>query len=59
MNILATIYSELDLTVGGPAVDLKGVMNIGKLKSAFLARFVVSRRVLSPAFVESMLTVIM
>ena len=43
MNILATIYSELDVSVGGLAVDLKGVLNIGKLNPAFPVRFAVSQ----------------
>ncbi len=45
--------------MGGPAVGLKGVMNIGKLESVFLVVYVASRLALNPAFVESMLIVIM
>ncbi|GES99913.1 hypothetical protein GLOIN_2v1878227 [Rhizophagus clarus] len=37
VNILVTIYLELDLSVGVLAVDLIGVLNIGRLEHVFLA----------------------
>jgi len=59
VNIHATIYSELEMSVGGPAIGLKVAMNIGKQKSVFLVMFVVSQLALNLAFVESMLAGIM
>ncbi|PKY15545.1 hypothetical protein GLOIN_2v1478935 [Rhizophagus irregularis DAOM 181602=DAOM 197198] len=50
-NILAAIYSELEMFVGGPAIGLKVAMNIGKLESVFLVMFVISQLALNPAFV--------
>jgi hypothetical protein len=47
------------LSVDGPAIGLKVALNIGRLRSVFLARFVVSQLALNLAFVENMLIVIM
>jgi hypothetical protein len=44
--------------VGGLVVGLKDVLNIGKLGSVFLVRFVISQQVPSLVFVESMLILI-
>ncbi|CAG8776403.1 2766_t:CDS:1, partial [Cetraspora pellucida] len=43
VNILATIYSKLELFVGELAVSLKGALNIGRLKSIFPTEFVASQ----------------
>ena len=59
MNITATIYSELEVSVGVPATGLKGAMNIGKLESVFLVVYVASRLALNLVFVENMLVDIM
>ncbi|RIA96325.1 hypothetical protein C1645_815491 [Glomus cerebriforme] len=38
VNILAIIYLELEKSVDRPAIDLKGALNIGRLKSIFPVR---------------------
>jgi hypothetical protein len=57
--ILVIIYSELETSVGVLVIGLKGAMNIGRLESVFLARFVIYQLALSQAFAESMLVDIM
>ena len=60
MNILVTYYLDLEKLVSVLLPwNLKDVIFIGILRSAFLARFVVSQLVLNQAFVEIMLEVIM
>jgi hypothetical protein len=59
VNILVIIYLELEISVGVPAIGLKDAMNIGRLKSVFLVRFVVSQLAQNLAFAENMLIVIM
>ena len=60
VNILVTYYLDLEKLVGVLLPwNLKDVIFIRILRSAFLARFVVSQLVLNQAFVEIMLEVIM
>jgi len=60
VNILVTYYLDLEKLVSVLLPwNLKDVIFIGILRSAFLARFVVPQLVLNQAFVEIMLEVIM
>jgi hypothetical protein len=43
------------MSVSGPAIGLKDVLNIGKLNLAFPVKFVASRLALNQAFAENML----
>ena len=55
MNIIATIYLELEVSVDEPVIGLKDALNIRKLNLVFPVRFVASQLALNPAFAESML----
>jgi len=59
VNILVIIYSELELFVDVLVIDLKDAMNIGRLESVFLVKFVANQLVLSLEHVKNMLKGIM